>query len=108
MENEHFKLLGQISTIMRALTSKDGDLLSHSDNNNEKNTLINFKRMPFKQMLIDDNTEASNKDKIEPHLPLEHINGFCKTFKKITKNLAFHLKMETNDIQNIFFQNNCY
>ena len=30
MEIEHVKFLGQVSTIMRALTSKDGDLLSCS------------------------------------------------------------------------------
>ena len=32
MELENIKFLGQVSTIMRALTSKDGDLLSHFDN----------------------------------------------------------------------------
>ena len=34
----HNKFVGQISTIMRVLTSKDGDLLSQFDNNNEGNT----------------------------------------------------------------------
>ena len=31
MELENIKFLGQVSTIMRALTNKDGDLLSHFD-----------------------------------------------------------------------------
>ena len=35
---ENNKFVGQISTIMRALTSKDGDLLSQFDNINEGNT----------------------------------------------------------------------
>ena len=35
-ELEHNKFVGQISTIMRTITSKDGDLLSQFDNNNEK------------------------------------------------------------------------
>ena len=51
-------------------------------------------------MPIDNNTEA-NRDKIKSHLPLEHIFGFCKIFKKITKNLGFHLTFRTNDLQSI-------
>ena len=31
MEIENIKFMGQVSTVMRALTSKDGDLLSHFD-----------------------------------------------------------------------------
>ena len=85
---------------MRALTSKDGDLLSHFNNFNEtqngsNNTLL-------KQMLFNNHTEA-NRGKIKGHLPLEHIFGFCKTFKKITKNLGFHLTFRTNDLQDILF-----
>ena len=51
-------------------------------------------------MLIDNHTEAVNKGKLKCHLPLEHIFGFCKTSKKITKNLGFHLTLKTNDLQN--------
>ena len=32
---------------------------------------------------------------------LEDIFGFCKTFKKVTKNLGFHQTFKTNDLQNI-------
>ena len=35
MELENIKFLGQVSTIMRCLTSKDGDLLSHFDKFND-------------------------------------------------------------------------
>ena len=31
MQIEHVKMLGQVSTIMRSLTNKDGDLLSYFD-----------------------------------------------------------------------------
>ena len=88
---------------MRALTSKDGDLLSHFDNIKEKNTLANFKCTPFEKMLIDKHTEPANKVKIKGHFPLEHIFGFCETFKKITKNLGFHLTLKTIDRQNSIF-----
>ena len=30
--------------------------------------------------------------------------GFCKTFKKITKNLGFHLTFKTADLQKIIFR----
>ena len=88
---------------MTALTSKDGDLLSQFDYLNERNTLADFKRTSFKQILVDGHTDPANKVKIKGHLPLEHIFGFCKTFKKITKNLGFHLTLKTEDVQNIIF-----
>ena len=56
-----------------------------------------------KKMLIDDHTVVTKKGKIKGHLPLEHLFGFCKTFKKITKNLGFHLTFRTNDLKNIIF-----
>ena len=33
---------------------------------------------------------------------MEPTLGFCKTFKKITKSLVFHLKLKTANLQNIF------
>jgi len=39
---EHNKFVGQISTMMRCLTSKDGDLLSQFDNINEGNGDADF------------------------------------------------------------------
>ena len=50
--------------------------------------------------MINNHTNA-NKDKIKGYLYLEDIFGFCKTFKKVTKNLGFHLTFETNDLQDI-------
>ena len=100
MEIERVKVLGQISTFMRVLTSKDGDLLSHFDNIDETQNGSN--NTSLKQMLIDNHTEA-NREKIKGQLPLEHIIGMCKTCKKITKNLGFHLTFRTNDSQDIIF-----
>ena len=51
-------------------------------------------------MLIDNHTDA-NKGKIKGYLCLEDIFGFCKTFKKVTKNLCFHLMFETANLQDI-------
>ena len=94
MEIEQVKFLGQVSTIMRALTSKDGDLLSRFDNIDETEAGSNITSL--KQMLFNNHTQA-NIGKIKGHLPLEHMFGFCKTFEKIPKNLGFHLTFRTND-----------
>ena len=51
-------------------------------------------------MLINNHTDA-NKCKIKGYLYLEDIFGFCKTFKKVTKILRFHLTFKTNDLRNI-------
>ena len=53
-------------------------------------------------MLINNHTDA-NKGKIKGYLYLEDIFGFCKTFKKVTKNLGFHLSFKTYDLQDIIF-----
>ena len=89
MDLEDIKYVGQVSTIMRLLTSKDGDLSSYFDKNGE--SLIDNDNT-LKKMSINNHDVAANKGNIKGHLSLEHIFGFCKTFKKITKNLGFHLK----------------
>ena len=108
MEIENIKFIGQVSTIMRSLTSKDGNLLSQFDNINEKigadenatNTII--QNTSLHKMLIN-NHDDPNRGKIKGQLQLEDIFGFCKTFKKITKNLGFHLTLKTNNLQNIIY-----
>ena len=105
------KFCGQISTIMRAISNKDGDLISQFDNINENDIpilerLVNLppqiRDTPHYKMLIDNHTDA-NRGKIKGYLYLEDIFGFCKTFKKVTKNLGFHLIFKTNDLQNIIY-----
>ena len=103
---EHNKFVGQISTVMMILSCKDGDLLSQFDNINEGNKDDDFDSTSLKKMLIDDHDIAGqdvNKGKIKGQLPLEHIFGFCKTFRKITKNLGFHIKFRTADLQDVIF-----
>ena len=103
---EHNKYVGQVSTIMRVLSSKDGDLLSQFDNINEGNGNADFDSTSLKKMLIDNHDivgQEVNKGKIKGQLPLEHIFGFCKSFKKITKNLGFHITFRTADLQDIIF-----
>ena len=53
-------------------------------------------------MLIN-NHDLAIRGKIKGQLPLEHIFGFCKSFKKFTKNLGFHIKFRTADLQDIIF-----
>ena len=54
-------------------------------------------------MLIENHTQEANKDKIEGQLPLEHLFGSCKTFKKVTRHLGFHLTLKKIDLQNFLF-----
>ena len=96
---------------MRAISKKDGDLLSQFDNVSENDiTMLETSAVLPKQirstrhqkMLIDTHTDA-NKGKVTGYLYLEDIFGFCKTFKKVTKNLGFHLTFKTNDLQCIIY-----
>ena len=100
MDLEDVKYVGQFSTIMRLLTSKDSDLFSHFDKDGES---VIDDNNPLKQILINNHDVAANKGNIKGHLALEHIFGFCKMFQKITKNLGFHLKFKLNDLQDIIF-----
>ena len=51
-------------------------------------------------MVINNHTDA-NRGKIKGYLFLEDIFGFRKSFKKVTKNLGFHLMFKTADFQDI-------
>ena len=100
---EHNKFVGPISTIMLVLTSRDGDLLSQFDNINEGTTDDDFETSFFQKMLIDNHGIGANKGKIRGQLALEHIFGFCKTFKKITNNLGFEINFKIANLQNIIY-----
>ena len=54
-------------------------------------------------MLIDNRAAPADKGKIKAQLPLEHILGFCNTFKKVTKNLGFEIFFKTANLQNIIY-----
>ena len=84
---EHNQYVGQISTIMRALTGEDGDLLSHFDKIDESE--VEVENTSLHHHLINNHDVASNKRIIKRQLPSEHFFGSCKTLKKITKGSGF-------------------
>ena len=94
VEIDQNKYVGPISTIMRLVTEKDGDLSTYFDIINESEGGINDSTL--KQILINNHTEA-NRGLIRGHLPLEYIFGFARSFKKITKGLGFELDLRTSN-----------
>ena len=100
-DTEHNKYVGQVSTIIGALTSKDGDLLSHFDKINESEAEI--ENTSLHHDLLNNHDLAANKGKFKRVLAVEHIFGFCKTFKKITKLLGLNLALKTADLQDIIY-----
>ena len=108
---EFNKICGQISSIMRAISNRDGDLISQFDNINGNDIPIleqitdlppQTRDTPHQKKLKNNHTDA-NKGKIKGYIYLEDIFGFCKTFRKATKNLGFHLTLKTTDLQNIIY-----
>ena len=105
---EHIKYVGQISILMRVISSRDGDLLSQFDNINEEiganeaATSDIIRSTSLNKVLITNHEEAI-RGKIEAQLSLEHTFGFCKTFKKVTKNLAFRITFKTANLQDIIY-----
>ena len=102
---------GQVSTIMRAISNKGGDLISQFDKNNGNDIPIfeqlaelpvQIRDTPHQKMLINNPNDA-NKRKRKGYLFLEDIFGFCETFKKVTKNLGFHITYKTNELHNIIY-----
>ena len=94
VEIEQNKYVGPISTIMRLVTQKEGDLSTYFDIIDESEGEMN--NTTLKKILIDNHTEA-NRGLIRGHLPLEYIFGFCRSFKKITKGLGFELDLRTSN-----------
>ena len=94
IEVEQNKYVCPISTIMRLVTQKDGDLSTYFDIIDESENGINDSSL--KQILINNHTEA-NRDLIRGHLPLEYKFGFTRTFEKITKGLGFELGLRTSN-----------
>ena len=96
---------------MRIISNKDNDLLSQFGKIIENDIPLlerladlppQIRSTPHQKMLTDNHTDA-NKGKTKEYLYLEDIFGFCKTFKKVTKNLGFHLMLKTNNLQDIIF-----
>ena len=96
---------------MKKISKKDDNLLSQFGNINVNGMSLlerltdlppQIRDTPHLKMLIDNHSDP-NKSKIKRYLNLEDIFGFCKTFKKVTKNLGFHLMFKTIDLQDIIF-----
>ena len=97
---------------MEVISNKDGDLISQFDIINENEIPI-LERLadlppqilstPHHKMLIllKHNHIDANKGKIRGYLYLEGILGFCKLFKRATKNLGFPLMFKTTNLQDI-------
>ena len=79
-EIEHNKNLGNVSTIMRLLTQKDGELSSYFDKIDE--TEPGFNNTTLKHMLINSHDNEDNKGKIRANLPLELSLVSVKLSKK--------------------------
>ena len=103
------KFFGQLSTIMRVISNKDGDLLSQFDNITENDIPVlerladlppQIRSTPHQKMLINNHTDV-NKGKLKGYLYIEDIFGLCKSFKMVTKNWGFHFVLETADLQDI-------
>ena len=62
-------------------------------------TIIMFLR----KILFNNHATDVTKCKIKGHLPLQYLIGLCKSFKKITKNLWFHLTFKTATLQDNIF-----
>ena len=104
------KFCGEASTIMNVISNKDDDILSQFGNINEidiplleriNDLSTQIRSTPHQKELIDNHIDA-NKGKIKGYLNLD-LFGFCKTFKKVTKNLGFNLLFKTNDLQDIIY-----
>ena len=94
---------------MKVISNKDDDLLSQFGNIIENDIpilerLVNLppqiRSTPHQKMLIGNHTDPNN-GKIKGYLYLEDIFAFCKTFKKVTKNLGVQVTFKTNDLQDI-------
>ena len=96
---------------MRVISNKNGDLLSQFDNIIENDIPVPerladlpppIKPTPHQKMLINNHTDAK-KGRTKEYLYLSDIFGFCKNFKKVTKNLGFHLMLKTDNLQDIIY-----
>ena len=106
---EHNKFCAQISTIMKVISNKEDDLFSQFGNINENDIPLlerltdlppQTRSTPRQNTLIDNHTDL-NKGKIKGYLYLEDVFGFCKTFKKVTRNLGFILMFKTANLQDL-------
>ena len=61
-------------------------------------------RINLLKKLINNQNIDSKKSKTKEHLTFQRIFGFCKSIKKTTKNLGFHVTFKTVGLQDIIFK----
>ena len=49
------------------------------------------------------NYHLAVKGRVRGQLTLDHVFGFCITFKRITKNLSFQITFKTANLQDIIY-----
>ena len=84
MEIEHVEFLGQVSTIKRSLTRKDGDLLPYFVIINDTDEKTSRNNISLNDGLIISHSVEFNGGKIKGQLPLKQKIGFCNFFRKVT------------------------
>ena len=84
---------------MGVLTSKEGDISSHCDKSNESQAETS--NTSLKHLLVNNHDIAGKKSEFRGQLPIEHIFGFCQTFRKITRDIGFHLSFKIVYLQDI-------
>ena len=96
---------------MKVISNKDDDLFSQFGNIIEIDIPLlerladlppQIRPTTHQKMLIDNHTDP-NKGKNKGYFYLEDIFGFCKTFKKVTKNLGSHVTFKSNDLQDVIY-----
>ena len=104
------KLCGQVSTIMRVISNKDGDFLSQFDNINQNDIPAleiladlppQIRSISHQKMLINNHNDEI-KGKIKGYISRRHLR-ILQSFKKVTKNLGFHLTFKTANLQDIIY-----
>ena len=87
---EHNKYVGQVSTMLRAWTIKDGNSVPRFDKIDESQAQI--QNTLLKHLRISNHDLAAIKKRMKTHLPHEQISGFCKVYRQITKQIGFRNK----------------
>ena len=100
-DKEHGKYFGQVSTLMRALTSKERDVICYFGKFDESEAGMG--NTSQHHQLNSNHDLPANKDRIGGQLSIEYIFGLFKTFKKISKQLRFRLFFKTADLQDFFY-----
>ena len=94
VEIEQNKFVWHISTILRLVTQKDGDILTYFDIIDKSK--VGIEKSSLKQIPINNHSD-DNRGIITGHLTLEYSFGSCKSFEKLTRGPGFDLDLRTSN-----------